>query len=245
MSERILIVDDDPVQRRLLDNMVRRLGYEPIVVDGGEAAVAALLASDGSRIAAVVLDLVMPDLDGLGVLARMREAGLATPVLVQTAHGGIDNVVTAMRAGAADFVVKPVGAERLQVSLRNALAASALEGELARIKRSRAGTRARGSRGPGCPDGGDPRLRCADAARRKRRRSPARGHRGGSNSVRDHPLSRADVRGRTTIAHRPLDPLSQARFPGDPSGRSDRCQPCVAVRDRRLRKGPRQICNTL
>ncbi len=45
------------------------------------------------------------------------------PVIVQTAHGGIDTVVTAMRAGAVDFVVKPVGAERLQVSLRNALAA--------------------------------------------------------------------------------------------------------------------------
>src|SRR5262249_16878176 len=60
--------------------------------------------------------------------------------IVQTAHGGIDNVVTAMRAGATDFVVKPVGAERLSVSLRNALAAGALEGELARIKRSRAGT---------------------------------------------------------------------------------------------------------
>jgi DNA-binding NtrC family response regulator len=87
-----------------------------------------------------VLDLVMPDLDGLGVLARMRDAGITIPVIVQTAHGGIDNVITAMRAGAADFVVKPVGAERLQVSLRNALAASALEGELARIKRSRTGT---------------------------------------------------------------------------------------------------------
>ena len=70
----------------------------------------------------------------------MRGFGLGTPVIVQTAHGGIDNVVTAMRAGATDFVVKPVGAERLHVSLRNALAASALEGELARMKRSRAGT---------------------------------------------------------------------------------------------------------
>ncbi len=59
---------------------------------------------------------------------------------MQTAHGGIDNVVNAMRAGAADFVVKPVGAERLQVSLRNALATRALESELARIKHSRAGT---------------------------------------------------------------------------------------------------------
>jgi DNA-binding NtrC family response regulator len=59
---------------------------------------------------------------------------------VQTAHGGIDNVISAMRAGAADFVVKPVGAERLQVSLRNALAASALETQIQRIKRSRSGT---------------------------------------------------------------------------------------------------------
>src|SRR5712672_3299720 len=140
MSERVLIVDDDPVQRRLLDNMVRKLGYEPIVAEGGDAAMAALTGAEGARIDAVVLDLVMPDLDGLGVLAKMREAGLATPVIVQTAHGGIDNVVTAMRAGAADFVVKPVGAERLAVSLRNALAASALEGELARLKRSRSGT---------------------------------------------------------------------------------------------------------
>ena len=140
MSERILIVDDDPVQRRLLDNMVRKFGYEPLVAEGGDAAATMLTAAEGARIDAVVLDLVMPDLDGLGVLARMREAGLAIPVIVQTAHGGIDNVVTAMRAGAADFVVKPVGAERLQVSLRNALAASALEGELARIKRSRSGT---------------------------------------------------------------------------------------------------------
>src|SRR5262249_48922429 len=140
MSERILIVDDDPVQRRLLDNMVRRFGYEPLVAEGGDAAVAALAGGDGARIDAVVLDLVMPDLDGLGVLAKMREAGLAIPVIVQTARGGSDTGVPAMRAGAADFVVKPVGAERLQVSLRNALAASALEGELARIKRSRSGT---------------------------------------------------------------------------------------------------------
>jgi DNA-binding NtrC family response regulator len=140
MSERILIVDDDPVQRRLLHDMVRQFGYEPLVAEGGDAAVALLTGEDTALIDAVVLDLVMPDLDGLGVLAKMREAGLATPVIAQTAHGGIDNVVTAMRAGATDFVVKPVGAERLHVSLRNALATSALEGELARIKRSRTGT---------------------------------------------------------------------------------------------------------
>ena len=140
MSESILIVDDDPVQRRLLDNMVRKFGYEPIVADSGDAAIALLAGGEGTRVDAVVLDLVMPNLDGLGVLAKMREAGLALPVIVQTAHGGIDNAVTAMRAGAIDFVVKPAGPERLHVSLRNALATRALQGELARIKRSRTGT---------------------------------------------------------------------------------------------------------
>ena len=140
MAERVLIVDDDPVQRRLLEAMVQRFGYEAVPVDGGEAALKRLLAPDAPRIDAVVLDLVMPDLDGLGVLARLRDAGSNVPVIVQTAHGGIDNVISAMRAGAADFVVKPVGPERLHVSLRNALAANALETEFKRLKNSRAGT---------------------------------------------------------------------------------------------------------
>jgi DNA-binding NtrC family response regulator len=139
MAATILVVDDDPVQRRLLEAMVQRFGYTAVVVDGGEPAVRALTGGD-SRIDCVVLDVVMPDLDGLGVLARMREAGISVPVIVQTAHGGIDNVISAMRAGAADFVVKPVGVERLQVSLRNALASSALESEFQRLKRSRSGT---------------------------------------------------------------------------------------------------------
>jgi len=134
-----LIADDDAVQRRLVENMVQKCGYEPLVVDSGDAAIAALTASETQAIDAVVLDLVMPGLDGLGVLAKIREAGLNVPVIVQTAHGGIDNVVSAMRAGAQDFVVKPVGFERLQVSLRNVLNASALKGELQRIRHSREG----------------------------------------------------------------------------------------------------------
>ncbi len=140
MVERVLIVDDDPVQRRLLDNMVRKFGYEPVLAESGEAAAALLIGPSPERIDCVVLDLVMPDLDGLGVLARLRAVGSSVPVIVQTAHGGIDNVISAMRAGAADFVVKPVGAERLQVSLRNALATHALAGEITRIKRSQSGT---------------------------------------------------------------------------------------------------------
>ncbi|MPZ36990.1 MAG: response regulator [Rhizobiales bacterium] len=140
MVERILIVDDDPVQRRLLQSMLARSGYDVVIAEGGDAAAAMLTGGDAGPIDAVVLDLVMPDLDGLGVLARIRDAGLTVPVIVQTAHGGIDNVISAMRAGATDFVVKPVGAERLEVSLRNALATKALETEIQRLKRSHAGT---------------------------------------------------------------------------------------------------------
>jgi DNA-binding NtrC family response regulator len=139
MAASILIADDDPVARRLVENMVQKCGYDCVVVDSGDAAVAALTAPDAPAIDAVVLDLVMPGLDGMGVLSKIREAGLGVPVIVQTAHGGIDNVISAMRAGAADFVVKPVGMERLQVSLRNALNASALKGELQRIRHSREG----------------------------------------------------------------------------------------------------------
>src|SRR3981081_1561199 len=108
MAERVLIVDDDPVARRLVENMVSRSGYEPVTAEGGGRPVATLTRGQ-TRIDCVILDLVMPDLDGLGVLARMREAGLDVPVIVQTAHGGIDNVVSAMRAGAGDFAGKPVG----------------------------------------------------------------------------------------------------------------------------------------
>jgi DNA-binding NtrC family response regulator len=136
----ILIVDDDPVQCRLLEGMLRKFDYEVEVRDSGDGALSLLAGPDGGRVDCVILDLVMPNLDGLGVLAKLRQAAIGVPVIVQTAHGGIDNVVSAMRAGAIDFVVKPVGAERLQVSLRNALNASALEGELQRLKHSRAGT---------------------------------------------------------------------------------------------------------
>ncbi len=135
MTTRILVADDDPVQRRLLDAMIRRFGYEPVTVEGGEAALRLLEGKDGPGIGCVILDLVMPDLDGMGVLGRLKERGIDTPVIVQTAHGSIDAVISAMRAGAVDFVVKPAGAERLQVSLRNALAQSVLAGEVRRLRR--------------------------------------------------------------------------------------------------------------
>lgn len=116
----ILVVDDDPAQCRLLESMLHKLGCEAVAREDGDAALSLLAGPDGSSIDCIILDLVMPNLDGMGVLARLRQAAIKVPVIVQTAHDGINNVVSAMRAGAIDFVVKPVGAERLQVSLGNA-----------------------------------------------------------------------------------------------------------------------------
>ena len=139
MAALILVVDDDPIQRRLLEAMTRRFGYEVETAESGEQALARLEAAGRPPIDLVVLDLVMPDLDGMAVLTRMRQRGVAIPAIVQTAHGSIEAVISAMRAGAHDFVVKPVGAERLQVSIKNALRVDALEDELRRATRRGAG----------------------------------------------------------------------------------------------------------
>ncbi|MBN9468386.1 MAG: sigma-54-dependent Fis family transcriptional regulator [Bosea sp.] len=138
MSATVLVVDDDPVQRRLLDAMLKRFGHDVLTAEGGEQALA-LLGDESQHIDCLVLDLVMPGRDGMAVLAALRERGIATPVIVQTANGSIETVVSAMRAGAVDFVVKPVGAERLQVSLKNALKLGALEHEIRYMKRRSAG----------------------------------------------------------------------------------------------------------
>jgi DNA-binding NtrC family response regulator len=139
MAALVLIVDDDPIQRRLLEAMIRRFGYEAECVESGESALARLQQNDRPPVDLVILDLVMPDLDGMGVLERMRKSEILVPAIVQTAHGSIETVISAMRAGALDFVVKPVGAERLQISIKNALRVDALEDELRRATRRNAG----------------------------------------------------------------------------------------------------------
>jgi DNA-binding NtrC family response regulator len=139
MSASILVVDDDPVQRRLLTEMVRRFGYEPEALESGAQALDRLNERGKPTIDAMILDLVMPDLDGMAVLERLKAMEDRPPVIVQTAHGSIETVISAMRAGAVDFVVKPVGAERLSVSIKNALRVDALEGEVRRLAKRTTG----------------------------------------------------------------------------------------------------------
>jgi DNA-binding NtrC family response regulator len=134
MPKRVLVVDDDPAQRRILEETIKRFGYSVATAEGGDKALAALKADAANDICLVLLDLVMPGTDGMAVLGAMRTLPKKPPAIVQTAHGSIDAAIAAMRAGATDFVVKPVSPERLEVSIKNALKIEALAGELNRIK---------------------------------------------------------------------------------------------------------------
>ncbi|MDX2234993.1 MAG: sigma-54 dependent transcriptional regulator [Hyphomonadaceae bacterium] len=137
MAKTILIADDDPAQRRLLQASVERNGFNTKTAEDGRAAVR--LAEDDA-VDLVLLDLVMPGLTGLEALKEIRLRRPGLPCIVLTASGGIDTVVQAMQAGANDFFVKPASPERILVSIRNALEMSTLKVEVSRLKKKAANT---------------------------------------------------------------------------------------------------------
>jgi DNA-binding NtrC family response regulator len=139
MPKRVLVVDRDPSQRRSLEEAVALLGYYAESADSVDKALAVLKADNAGDVCLVLLDLGAKGADGLAILSAMRALPRKPPVIVQTAQAHIDAAVTAMRAGAVDFVVKPLSPERLDVSIKNALKIEALAGELVRIKTSAKG----------------------------------------------------------------------------------------------------------
>jgi DNA-binding NtrC family response regulator len=140
MVKSLLIVDDDPAQRRILEEVVKRLGFDARTASSGEQAIQILEGPEGAEIGLVLLDLVMDGMDGMAVLDKLNGKPSLPPIIVQTAHGSIDTAINAMRAGAVDFVVKPASPERLEVSIKSALRIEALAGEISRIKKKVEGT---------------------------------------------------------------------------------------------------------
>lgn len=143
MTAQVLVVDDDPVQRRLLKHAIERQGHDVLLAENGRAGLDILRQTgvdpSGGGVSVIVLDLMMPEMDGLSVLEELRTACIEIPVIVQTGQGGIDTVVQAMRAGAFDFVVKPVSPERIATSIANALKFDAREHKVRGVRRNRAG----------------------------------------------------------------------------------------------------------
>ena len=135
MANTILIVDDDPTQRRLMRAVCERGGYPVLQADSGENALTLLHSPQGRDVGLVMLDLRMPGLGGMETLKRAKSFRDDLPIIVLTAQGGIDTVVEAMQNGAADFFVKPASPERVMVSINNALNISTLKGEVSRLKR--------------------------------------------------------------------------------------------------------------
>ena len=133
MDGTILVADDDAAQRRYISAVLSASGYGVATADGGTSAVNQLTGGDRRRVDLAILDLNMPDLDGIAVLKAVREADVSTPILVLTSDGSVNRAVEAMQAGANDFLVKPVGPERLDVSIRNALEISHLTTEVRRL----------------------------------------------------------------------------------------------------------------
>ncbi len=116
-SERILIVDDEDGMRRLLSRVLTREGYETSAVGSGAEALR-LVASE--RFDLVVTDIKMPEMDGLQLLAELKEYEPSLPIIVITAYGTIENAVQALRSGAYDYIAKPFENDEIKLTVAKA-----------------------------------------------------------------------------------------------------------------------------
>ena len=123
---RVLVVDDDPAVRRSLSTALGRDGYEVLAAEGGNAALAHLVAAS---VDAIVLDVAMPEPNGLEVCRRLRARGDRTPILMLTARDLVDDRVAGLDAGADDYLVKPFALAELRARLRALLRRHAVSAE--------------------------------------------------------------------------------------------------------------------
>jgi two-component system, NtrC family, nitrogen regulation response regulator NtrX len=129
---RALIVDDDPSTLASISRAFRLAGHEAVVCDNAGRAIA-LLGTE--RFDIVFSDVVMPGKDGLAMLAELRDLGIATPVIMISGQATVDMAVRATRLGAVDFLEKPVSADKLLLTLDNALKLVRLEEENRALRR--------------------------------------------------------------------------------------------------------------
>jgi two-component system nitrogen regulation response regulator GlnG len=130
-NARILIADDEDSLRWVLVKALEQAGYDVVAVKDGEAALRAFAAEP---VDLVFLDIRMPGLDGLSVLARLREREPDAQVVVMTAHGTMDTAIQAMQHGAYDYLGKPFDLDEAVLLAERALSARRLTQEVARLR---------------------------------------------------------------------------------------------------------------
>jgi two-component system response regulator AtoC len=128
---RVLIIDDDPGVRDYLEALVSRRGYEVHAHPTGEEALESLEEGPPDL---VTLDLVLPGMDGLETLQRLKEKLPEVPVIMLSGHGHASMIVAAMRLGASDFLRKPFEVEELELAFQKALEKRALKEEVAKLR---------------------------------------------------------------------------------------------------------------
>ena len=132
MSKRILIVDDEKTIRWSLGEALRNIDYEVAEAENGKNA---LKVFQDDPFDLVILDLKLPDIDGIQVLKKLKETDSEVPVIMMTAYGEIETAVEAIKNGAYDFILKPFQLEKMKVSIANALESSSLKQQLDGIRK--------------------------------------------------------------------------------------------------------------
>ncbi|MFI1017955.1 response regulator transcription factor [Streptomyces sp. NPDC020965] len=117
----VLLIEDDASVRDGMELVLRRHGYDIDTAATGEEALALLDGPGGGKVELAVLDLMLPGMDGFEVCRRIRSRTTVLPVIMLTARGDDQDIVTGLEAGADDYVVKPVTAPVLEARIRAAL----------------------------------------------------------------------------------------------------------------------------
>jgi len=134
MTARVLVADDEPSIRWLLERLLRQAGHAVTVVEDGETALA---RATEEAFDLAFLDVRMPGLDGLEVLSRLRTEAPETAVIVMTAHGSVRSAVEAMQRGAYDYLTKPFDNDEVRLVVDRALGARALAREVVELRTGR------------------------------------------------------------------------------------------------------------
>ena len=128
---RVLVIDDDPGIREYLQVLASRQGYQVFAAGDGERALAELEETQPDL---VTLDAILPGLDGLETLRRLKQRMPEVPVIMLSGHGQSRTIVEAMRLGASDFLRKPFEVEELDLAFQKALENHALKEEVVNLR---------------------------------------------------------------------------------------------------------------
>jgi len=126
----LMLVDDEPAQRRLVSAIASRAGWRTVFAPDSETAIAMLGTQDGMMLDAILLDQWAPGSDSAELIAELKARRPALPILLLTSSGSTEGAVSAMRAGASDYLIKPVAPERLMTALDQAVENTNQAGEL-------------------------------------------------------------------------------------------------------------------